>query len=313
MSADTERHTRTEGPSRSADVRGIYLPVTTPFDEGDGAPDLDAFRANLAAWTEHGLAGIVVAGSTGEAPLLDERELWALVDAARGEVPGDVELVVGTGAESTRRTVARCREVGARGADAVLVRPPSYYADAMTQAALERHYRVVADESPVPVFLYHIPRYVPVALDPELVEDLAGHENVAALKDSSGDVRRLGTYVEMAGGDLDVLVGSGTLLYGGLEVGAAGGVVAVGNLAPGLCCDLERAWADGDSQRAGALQERVGALDRKVVGRHGVPGVKHALDALGMEGGPPRPPFLRLDAGDREDVERALEAAGVGA
>lgn len=311
MTADTERHTKTEGPKRAGQVRGVYLPVTTPFDEEDGVPDLDAFRRNLGAWLDHGVAGIVVAGSTGEAPLLDDRELWALVDAAREEIPKGRELVVGTGAESTRRTVSRCREVGARGADAVLVRPPAYYADAMSHAALKRHYRTVADESPVPVFLYHIPRYVPVDLEPELVEELAAHENVTALKDSSGDVKRLGTYVETAGDDLDVLVGSGTLLYGGLEVGAAGGIVAVGNVATGLCCELERAWREGDSQRAGALQERIGPLHRKVVGRHGVPGVKHALDVLGLDGGPPRPPFLPLEAGGREDVERALEAAGV--
>lgn len=313
MTADTERHTKTEGPRRAGEVRGVYLPVTTPFDEEDGTPDLEAFRANLGAWLEHEVAGIVVAGSTGEAPLLDDRELWALVDVARREVPGDRELVVGTGAESTRRTVSRCREVAARGADAVLVRPPAYYADAMGRAALERHYRTVADESPVPVFLYHIPRYVPVELEPDLVEELAGHDNVTALKDSSGDVKRLGAYVEAAGDGLDVLVGSGTLLYGGLEVGAAGGVVAVGNLATGLCCELERAWRDGDSEHAGALQERIGPLHRKVVGRHGVPGVKGALDALGLAGGPPRPPFLPLESGGREDVERALEAAGVGA
>lgn len=299
------------GQAGGLEPRGIYLPVPTPFGEEDGAPNLDAFRDNLRRWLELPVAGIVVAGSTGEAPLLDERELWALVDAARDAVPTDRHLVVGTGAESTRRTLARTREVAARGAQAVLVRPPAYYADAMSAEAVERHYRDVADGSPVPVLLYHIPRYVPVELEPDAVDRLSRHENVVGIKDSSGDVRRLGAYAEACGSRASVLVGSGSLLYGAFEVGAAGGVVAIGCVATGLCCELEAAWRDDDPGRAGALQERLSPLNRAVVGRHGVPGVKYALDRVGLDGGPPRRPLLPLGPEGREAVDAALEAAGV--
>lgn len=257
--------------------------------------------------------GLVVAGSTGEAPLLDEIEVLRLVEWAREVTPRGVPVVAGTGLESTRGTVRLCREVARNGADAVLVRPPSYYADAMTGRALDRHYRAVADASPVPVVLYHIPRYVPVDLEPDLVAGLARHENVAGIKDSSGDIRNLGELTEVCAGEASVLVGSGTLLYGGLEVGAAGGILAVGLLATGACGEILEAWRDGDTERAGALQERVGGLHRAVVGKLGVPGVKAALDRLGLEGGPVRPPLQDLEEEGRRRAARALEGAGLAA
>lgn len=305
MTVSSEEPVRRDGPA----LRGVLLPVTTPFTGDGGRPDREAFRENLRAWLSAGVSGIVVAGSTGEAPLLEDRELFVLADAAREVVPEGRDLVLGTGAESTRRTVALSREVAARGADAVMVRPPAYYADAMSHRALKRHYLRVADASPVPVVLYHIPRYVPVGLEPELVRGLARHGNVAGIKDSSGELRRVGELARGVEGEASVLVGSGTILYGGLEVGATGGVVAVGCMAPEECCQLAEAVASGESERAGALQERIGSLHRAVVGRHGVAGVKYALDRLGFVGGPPRPPLLPLGEAGRSQVDGALEAA----
>lgn len=293
------------------DLSGVFLPVPTPFRGDDGPPDLEAMERNLSRWLEAPVAGIVVAGSTGEAPLLEDRELYALVDAARELVPRDRLLVAGTGQEATRRTVALCREAAARGADAVMVRPPAYYAEAMDFRALRDHYTATADASPVPVVLYNIPRYVPVELEPELVNALARHPNVAGIKDSDGDIRRLGEVAEGIEGEAALLAGSGSVLYGAMEVGAAGGVVAVGCLAPEETCELAAAVREGDGERAGSLQERLDALNRAVVGRHGVPGVKHALDLLGLSGGPPRPPLRILDRGAQEDVESALRAAGL--
>lgn len=303
---DSER-----GSSPALDLSGIFLPVTTPFGEDDGRADVEAFRANLRAWLATPISGIVVAGSTGEAPLLEDRELFLLVDAARREVSDDRVLVVGTGAESTRRTVALSREVAARGADAVMVRPPAYYAEAMTREALERHYLRVADASPVPVVLYHIPRYVPVDLKLDLVRALTRHENVAGIKDSSGDIRRAGETARSIEQRAAVLVGNASILYGALEVGATGGVLAVGCLATEECCRLVEAVAAGDGERAGALQERITPLNRAVVGRHGAPGVKYALDRLGLVGGPPRPPLLPLDEEERRRVDGALRTAGI--
>jgi 4-hydroxy-2-oxoglutarate aldolase len=304
-------------------LAGVLAPVVTTFD-GSGALALDPFVANARRLLEAGVAGIVVAGSTGEAALLDEAERDALVESLRDHVPGDRWLVVGIGAESTRLTVRRARAAAARGADALLVVAPHYYgAAAMTIDALREHYRRVADESPVPVVLYNIPKYMHFALPPELVAELAGHENVIGIKDSSGDLALLERYLEARGGSFAVLTGNGGQLQPAMERGASGGILAVslfaidestgGNLAA-LQFQMIRSGRRDAAERAGA---RLAALAREIVAGLGVPGVKHALDVVGLAGGPPRLPLLPLDEAGRARVATLLAGAerpqGVGA
>lgn len=284
--------------------------MTTPFDAKGGAIDTRAFRRNLARWSEARIAGFVIAGSTGEAALLDEDERSLLLELARDAAPSGMAVVAGAGGESTRGTVRRCRDAAERGAEAVLVRPPAYYRDAMTDEALRAHFLAVADASPVPVILYHIPRYVPVDIGPQLAGELSRHQNIVAVKDSSGDLRNLGALCEACAGRAEVLVGSGAVLYPGLELGASGGILAVALLAPEACAELLAAWERGESAVAGGLQERIGPLHKRVVGAHGVPGIKHALDRLGLYGGPPRAPLLPLGEARRSGVESALRRAG---
>ena len=168
-------------------LRGLLGPAVTTFRE-DGELDLAAFAANLREHLAAGLDGVVVGGSTGEAPLLDETERGALIEVAREIVPEDKLLLAGTGAESTRACVRLTRKAAERGADAVLVVAPHYYGPAMTFEALVRHYRTVADESPVPVVLYNIPKYMHFSLAPAVVQDLASHGNIIGITDSPGNL-----------------------------------------------------------------------------------------------------------------------------
>ncbi len=301
-----ERPTSSDGTLR---LQGIILPVTTPFDAGEGV-DVPAYLDNLRSWLQHPITGVVVAGSTGEAPFLEREELLSLVDASRPLLEDRI-LIAGAAAESTRETIRRCVESAARGADAVMLRAPVYYRDAMSSAALRRHFTAVADASPIPIVLYHIPKYVPVDLAPELVGELARHEQIVAIKDSSGDLKNLGALAEACDGSASLLVGGGHLLYPALELGATGGVLGVGLLAPEMACELYESWQVGRGTRAGELQERIGPLHRRVVGRLGVPGIKFALDLLGLRGGRPRPPLLPLPEKGRREVAAALSAAGL--
>jgi 4-hydroxy-2-oxoglutarate aldolase len=290
---------------------GIFLPVTTPFDATTGDPDLEAFAANISLWCGHPIAGLVVGGSTGEQPLLDEDELMALVArGARSRLDG-MALIAGTGAQSTRATIRLCDLAAREGADAVLVKPPSYYRGRMSPEAIRTYFVAVADASPVPVILYHVPKFVPVDVVPELAGELMRHGNIAGIKDSSGDMHNLGAVCEAVGDRGTVVVGAGTLLYSGLEIGARGGIIAVGLLAVGAACELYRAFMAGRSAEAGRLQERIGPLHKRVVAGTGVPGLKHGLDLLGYTGGPPRPPLLPATESERGEVAEALERAGL--
>ncbi|HTR77015.1 MAG TPA: dihydrodipicolinate synthase family protein [Gemmatimonadaceae bacterium] len=287
---------------------GIFGAETTPFD-ARGDVDADAFAANIRAHLAAGFAGIVVAGSTGEAALLSEAERAALVDCARGAVPSDRAVIVGTGAESTRATIALTRRAAAAGADAVLVVAPHYYGPSMTADVLLTHYRAVADASPVPVILYSIPKYMHFALPATVVADLAMHENIIGIKDSSGNRDLLSGYLEAASADFAVLTGSGSLLRHALESGARGGILGVALFAPTPAVDVFTAVRAGDAETGARLQERLTPLNATIVSELGVAGVKAALTLVGLAGGPLRPPLMALPPEQVARVATVLRSA----
>jgi 4-hydroxy-2-oxoglutarate aldolase len=294
----------------TARLRGVLVPVTTPFDPvtGDLAPV--PLRENARACLADGAEGIVAAGSTGEASLLDETEFRQLVEWLRDVVPPERVFVVGAGRESTRAAVAACRVAGEFGADAVLVRAPAYYGPSLPPAALTEHFRRIADASPVPVLLYNIPKYTHLAIADRQLAALADHENVVGVKDSSGDLKNFAAYVH-ATPRWAHFMGSGVHLYAALELGAVGGILAVANPATALTCSIWEAWAAGDRAVAGGAQERLTPINKLVVGELGVPGIKAALDVVGRVGGPVRPPLADVGPADRKRIAEALHAGGV--
>src|SRR5204862_910937 len=153
------------------------------------------------------------------------------------------------GAESTRQAVALTRAAAAEGADAVLVRPPAYFASATSPATLAAYYRAVADASPVPLLVYNIPKYTHLALAAGLLEQLATHPNIRGVKDSSGDVNSLAAY-RAAVPQWTVLAGSGSLLLAGRELGGDGGVPGVAGYAARRCGRISPRCQAGGRRRA---------------------------------------------------------------
>lgn len=294
-------------------LQGVFAPVVTTFYNGTGELDVASFAANVRAHLAAGLHGIVVTGSTGEAALLDGEERAALVDAAREMVPRDRWLIVGTGAESTRTCVKQSREAASRGADAVLVVAPHYYGSAMTGAALRQHYRRVIDESPVPVMLYNIPKYMHFALGADLVAELAQHENVIGIKDSSGNRELFASYMPAQSSTFSVITGNAQMFRHALAVGSRGGILAASLFAPALSLEIYEAMGRGDAAAADAAQTRFSPLGAKIVGELGVAGVKAAMDRAGLVGGPVRSPLVPLDESQAAAVDELMRSELVAA
>lgn len=292
-------------------LEGVFAPVVTTFYRDGGDVDLACFAANVRAHIAAGVHGVVVTGSTGEAALLDARERGSLVDAAREMVPRDRALVVGTGAESTRACLALTHDAASRGADAVLVVAPHYYGPSMTATALLRHFNEVADASPVPVMLYNIPKYMHFAIPAPVVAELAGHENILGIKDSSGNKELFASYLTAQSPEFSVMTGNAGIFQHALATGAAGGILAVSLFATALSLDIYEAQRRGDAAAAVALQERMAPLGAKIVGDMGVAGIKAAMDQVGhgLTGGPLRPPLLPLDAERLRQVHELLQSA----
>jgi 4-hydroxy-2-oxoglutarate aldolase len=158
---------------------GIYPPIATPFK--DDEIDLAALRHNLARWNAAGLRGVLVLGSNGEAAFVDDDEAQRLVAAVREDLPGDRVMIVGTGRQSTRATIAATRQAAKAGADVALVVTPYYFKTQMTSEVLVQHFRAVADASPIPVLLYNVTAFTGVNLAVDAIVQLAGHPNIVGL------------------------------------------------------------------------------------------------------------------------------------
>jgi 4-hydroxy-2-oxoglutarate aldolase len=285
--------------------------MVTPF-KADESLDIPGFEQNVRGHLAAGLHGLLVAGSTGEAPLLGDDERQVLTESARKLMPDDKTLLVGTGAESTRHCIARCTDAASSGADAVLVVAPHYYSSSMTPAAVKAHYLRVADASPIPVLLYNIPKYMHFRLEPELIADLSQHENILGMKDSAGDMTFFARYIESQSDTFDVMTGHGGTFATALTLGARGGILAVALFAAELALEVWNAHREGHINDADAAQRPLVPMAAEIVARMGVPGVKAAMDRIGLVGGSVRLPLLPTPSSDLAIIETLLsESAAV--
>jgi len=294
----------------SINLNGLLLPITTPFT-ADEAIDLAGLTANIKKWTEAGVDGFVVLGSTGERVNLDEGEYVQVIEALRAAVPKTLTFIVGAGQQSTRGTVNEIKRAAAAGAEAVLVITPSFYKSAITQKALVKHYRALADASTVPVILYSMPDLTGIRIEPETAARLSEHQNIIGMKDSSNDIEKFGETVNLAGKNFAMMIGNGTVFSEALRAGARGGILAVGCAVPDLCLEIYRAFQSDDVARASALQEKLTPLARAVTKTYGVGGLKTAMEMAGYVGGSVRAPLRLPNEEARAEIKSLLRDANM--
>jgi len=288
-------------------LAGVFAPIPTPFDAAHEI-DLARLKSALHRWTSSPLTGFVVLGSNGEAVFLDESESDRVIAAARDAVPRGQPFIVGTGRESTRATLNATRRAVELGADAVLVRTPSFFKPQMTGEAFVGHYLTVADASAVPVILYNFTAMTGVTLPAEAVSRLAQHPNIAGMKESGGDTTRIAELVSVVPSSFAILSGSGATFCAALEAGAKGGVLALSSVLPEACSRLFELVRLGRIEEARTLQGRLVPLAQLLGSMHGVAGVKAALDLVGYDVGAPRPPLASVPETARAAIRDALSA-----
>ncbi len=288
-------------------LSGVYCPITTPFRRNKIA--LEELKFNLQRFANCGLSGLVVFGSTGEAALLSESEKAAVLKTVASVQDPSLEIVVGTGQESTVATIDLCKRVSAWGARYVLVLTPHYYASQMTSAALVNHYQQVADNSPIPVIVYNVPKFTGLDIAAEVVAELAGHENIVGIKDSTSNLSKLTEVLLLASGSFSVLVGNANLFVAGRLSGAQGAILALANIAAPECVKIDKAISPAEPRRALDLFQKLQPVAERVVGHHGIAGIKAAMDMLGFKGGKPREPLLPVSQAGKEEIRSLLAAA----
>jgi len=294
-------------------LQGLFPPIPTVFE---GWRVSSAHMAeNIESWNGEPLAGYVVLGSNGEAPLLEEGEKREAIGAARRAADrAKRTLIVGTGRESTLAAIRATREAFDLGADAVLLGVPSYYKPEYNDAVLETHLMAVAEASPGPILLYSVPAFTGIPLSPSLVGRMAAHPRIVGIKDSGGEIANVRALLDVAasaGKPFSVFIGSARVLAEGMLAGAAGGVLAVANVAPKLCAEVVEAARRGDAASARSANERLMPLATAVTRGHGIGGLKAALDLLHYQGGDPRPPLLPASLAARLEIATHLRELGL--
>jgi 4-hydroxy-2-oxoglutarate aldolase len=291
-------------------LRGVFTPIATPFD-GHGQVAHDKLEFNLGKWNQTGLSGYIVLGSNGEWVFLNEREKLAVLKTARQVIPKDKLMIAGTASESTVNTIALTEEAAEIGADAAIIINPSYYKSQMTAPVLVNHYRVIADASPIPIMIYNLPPATGIDLSADLLVELSQHPNIMGVKDTSGNMPKMGETIRRADPSFHVVSGSANFFYPSLAIGVTGGILALANVAPDQSVEMFRLFNAGEIEKGRDLHLRMLPVNLAITSRFGVSGLKAALDMVGFYGGPPRLPLLPLDDERREEVRNMLKTAGL--
>ncbi|MCE5265890.1 MAG: dihydrodipicolinate synthase family protein [Deltaproteobacteria bacterium] len=289
-------------------LHGIYAPIATPFAGGEIA--YDKMGKNLDFWLGSDLEGIVVMGSNGEFVLLSPAEKEELMRFVCARAKGKKPVIAGTGAESTVETIRLSEKAAEAGADAVLVVTPNYYKGEMTDPVLARFYTDVADASPLPVILYNMPRNAGINISAKLAVELARHPNIIGIKDSGGNIVQIADMIRNAPAGFSVFAGSASFLFASLALGATGGTLALANIFPNECARVQKLFDAGKMAEARELQMNLIDSNNAVTGRWGIPGLKAAMEMIGLYGGDPRPPLVPLNEAAREELRKVLTKTG---
>ncbi len=287
---------------------GSLVAIVTPMTS-EGALDWPAWDRLLDFHLAEGSDGIVVAGTTGESPVLSLAEIEELTRRAVARCRGALKVIVGAGTNSTADTIARTRTLSRLGVDGVMLVTPYY--NKPPQEGLHRHFSAAADASAAPVILYNVPSRTGVDLLPATVARLARHSRIVAVKEAVPEVNRARELLALVPADFAVLSGDDASAIDFIGVGAKGVISVTANVAPRRVHEACRAALAGDLGSARAVDGDLRLLHRDLFVEANPIAVKWAVARMGLIGNAIRLPLVELAPAHQETVLRAMRAAGV--
>lgn len=287
---------------------GIIPAVVVPFDEDDSI-DVAALRANVQHLLDGGVHGLIVNGTMGESGALSNEERELVLETVLAVADGRVPVTAGVSAASTPASCAYAEQARAGGAHGVMCLPPLLYPGTIEE--IVAHYAAVSSAAGLPLMLYNNPPASGSDLTPETIAAVAAAvPGVVAVKECSGDARRIAALLGAT--ELEILVGGDDWALEGFAAGASGWVSGVANVVPAECVQLAELVEEGRLAEARELYQRLLPLARLDMTPWLVQYFKGALDAVGLTGGPTRPPRGQLNDSQRATLREAVEALGVG-
>jgi 4-hydroxy-tetrahydrodipicolinate synthase len=283
-------------------IHGIIAYPVTPFTDGIDTARLAVLVERLVSAGVHGIAPL---GSTGELAYLEESEFDTVVDTTIATVAGRVPVVAGVSDVTTAKTIRRATYAEQAGADAVMILPVSYWK--LAEREIFQHYQSISDAISIPIMAYNNPATSGIDMPPELlVRMFETIDNVAMVKESTGDLTRMQRIAELSDNRLPFYNGSNPLVLDALKAGAAGWCTAAPNLRPQPCIDLYGAVRANDLEKAQKLYDDLKPLLSFIVAGGLPTTVKAGLELLDVPAGDPRAPLLPLDEQGRAQLQRLL-------
>ena len=283
----------------------VLTAVVTPFAE-DGSVNVDAFKRLCVHLVENGSDGVVVAGTTGEAPTLSDEERLVLFAAAIEAVGDRADVVAGTGTYSTAHSVHLTREAHKLGVDAFLVVTPYYNKPPVR--GIVAHFEAIAAVTDKPIVVYNIPQRVVINLEPDTLVELAEVPNVQYVKQATPDLDQARRIVSESG--LILLAGGDELLLPFLEVVARGGILVYTHIVGPRVRELVTRFGDGDVDGAREIAKELEPVIEALAIANPIP-VKAALNMLGHDVGGHRLPLVEATEAEKAAIRGALERAGI--
>ncbi len=288
-------------------LKGWMSALVTPFR--DGAVDEAAFRKLVNWQIEQGIQGLVPVGTTGESPTLSHAEHRRVVEMCIAEAKGRVPVIAGAGSNNTLEAVELARHAEKAGADAVLIVAPYY--NKPNQEGLYQHFKAINDAIGVPIIMYNIPPRSVIDISVDTMKRLYELQNIAGVKDATGNVGRISMQRAAMGPDFIQFSGDDITALSTFAAGAQGCISVVSNIAPSLCGQLQNAWNAGDARKALEIQDKLTPLHLATFLEAGVTGAKYGLSQLGLLGEQVRLPLVPMVDANKAKLREAMAFAGL--
>ncbi|WP_277590553.1 dihydrodipicolinate synthase family protein [Pseudomonas chlororaphis] len=291
----------------NANIHGIIGYTITPFTANGEQLDLDTLGRSIDRLIDSGVQAIAPLGSTGEGAYLSDAEWDQVAEFSIRHIARRVPTIVSVSDLTTAKAVRRARFAEAKGADAVMVLPTSYWK--LSEAEILAHYQAIGDSVGVPIMLYNNPATSGTDMSVELILRIFhAVENVTMVKESTGDIQRMHKLQLLGEGQVPFYNGCNPLALEAFAAGAKGWCTAAANLIPQLNLDLYQSVLDNDLERARELFYRqLPVLDFILKG--GLPTtIKAGLNMIGLQVGDPRLPVFPLGEAGRNQLQAMLNA-----
>lgn len=294
--------------ARTADLGRVLTAMVTPMTE-QGNVNLDAAVSLAERLSASGSDGLVLCGTTGEAPTLTRAEKLELIRAVVNAVGGAVTVLAGTGSYDTAESVELTREAEKLGVDGILAVVPYY--NRPPQEGLYRHFDSIAAATSLPVMLYNIPGRTGRNLEPETVARLAERPNLAAVKEAAGDLDQVSRLIQMVPERVRIYAGDDSLTLPMLAVGGYGVVSVASHLVGTQMQEMIHAFLEGRVHEAARIHHHLYPLFRGLfITTNPIP-VKAALELAGFPAGPPRLPLPPATEAEREEIRTIMRRVGL--